>query len=283
MGIKLAVSSYSFHRFGAGPEGKTAPPVEEMIDRCVDLGLDGIEILGFHLNDVSHERLLALKQRALRAGVAIVSVSANHNMVEPDPAKRREQIDILSRLVDAAYLLGAPTVRAFGGRWTTLAWPEFMAAKGEEPPRAGYSDDDAFAWSVESFKIASYYAGRKGITLAIENHWGLTGTAAGVLRIVRETDSPWLAVALDTGNFPYRPDMYAEMAELLPLAVMVHAKTYVGGGIHYTVDIDYRRIGRMLRDAGFRGYVSIEHEGLAMPDQAIADSVKQLREAFAEG
>ena len=278
--MKLAVSSYSFHRFGSGSEGKECPTVVEMIERCADWGLDGIEILGFHLQDLSPAELYELKQRAMRLGVQIVSVSANHNLVQTDPEKRREHLDILTRWVDAAHELGAPVVRAFGGRWETLKWHDFMAAKGEEPPLPGYTDDDAFTWSVEAFKTASYYAGRRGVTLAVENHWGLTGRASGVLRLVNETASPWLAVALDTGNFPFVPDMYAEMAELLPHAVMVHAKTYLGGGLHYAVDLDYPRVARLLRAADFRGFVSIEHEGVDHPDEAIPSSVAMLREAF---
>jgi sugar phosphate isomerase/epimerase len=119
------------------------------------------------------------------------------------------------------------------------------------------------------------------VTLALENHWGFTGTAAGVLRILDATASPWLRVVLDTGNFNFRPDPYAEMARLLPHVVLVHAKTYVGGGLYYTAQLDYRRIGRMLREAGYRGYVSIEFEGAAHPRVGLRESVALLRDAFA--
>jgi sugar phosphate isomerase/epimerase len=61
---------------------------------------------------------------------------------------------------------------------------------------------------------------------------------------------------------------------------MVHAKTYFGGGLHYSFDTDFGRVGRILKDAGFRGYVSIEHEGKALPAEAIRRSVDLLREAF---
>ncbi|TAK26388.1 MAG: sugar phosphate isomerase/epimerase [Chloroflexota bacterium] len=281
MTYRLAVSSYSFDRFGAGPEGKEAPTVFQMIDRCAALGVEGIEILGFHLRDLSERDLLDLKAHAFRRGVEIVSISANHNFVVPDPADREREIDIVARWIDAAHILGAPSVRAFGGRWTTLEWEQFMAAQGHEPPRTGYTDDDGFGWSIEAFKIVCYYAGRKGITVAVENHWGLTGRASGVMRIVDGTQSRWLGVALDTGNFPFVPDMYAEMALLAPRAVMVHAKTYVGGGMYYTVDVDYRRVARLLVDAGYRGYVSIEHEGKALPEEGIATAVANLRSAFA--
>lgn len=282
MSVKLAISSYSFHRFGQGPEGAERPTFTEMIESCVELGLDGIELLGRHLGSTAPDDLRMMKRLAVENGIPIVAVSAHHNFVTPDHEQRRREIDVVAQWIDVAHELGAPLVRVFGGRWATRPnFVEFMAANGEEPPLPGYRDDDGYAWSAEAFKIASYYAGRRGVTLALENHWGFTGTAAGVLRILRETASPWLKVVLDTGNFNFRPDQYAEMAELLPHTVLVHAKTYVGGGIYYTAELDYRRIGRMLKEAGFRGYVSIEYEGRALPEQGIRESVTLLREAFA--
>ncbi|MBA2246613.1 MAG: hypothetical protein H0W23_00675, partial [Chloroflexia bacterium] len=47
---KIAISSYSFHRFGSGPEGDATPTVESMIDQCVTYGVDGIEFLVEHLD-----------------------------------------------------------------------------------------------------------------------------------------------------------------------------------------------------------------------------------------
>lgn len=281
MSIKLATSSYSFHRFGEGPEGDDKPSLRTMIERCAELGLDGIELLGVHIEDTSPEELSALRGFAAQKGVAIVAISAHHNFVNPDPVKRRDALDVLTKWVDVAHDLGAVAVRAFGGRWATRpVFADYMAAGGYEPPLEGYTDDDGFAWNAEAFKVASYYAGRKGVFLALENHWGFTGTAAGVKRILRDVDSPWLKVVLDTGNFNYSPDQYAEMAELVPHAIMVHAKTYFGGGLYYSASLDYRRIGRMLKDAGFRGYVSIEFEGKAHPDQGLKESVTMLRESF---
>ncbi len=279
--MKLAVSSYSFHRFGQGPEGNAKPTFFEMIDACTRLELDGLELLGVHFDDTALETLNALKQYAFTNGIALVAVSAHHNFVTPDPEKRRAEIDKVCRWVDVAAQLGAGAVRAFGGRWATRpVFAEFMAADGEEPPLEGYTDEDGYAWTAEAFKICAHYAGRKGVTLVLENHWGFTGTAEGVLRILRETDSPWLKVALDTGNFNFAPDPYAEMAALLPHVGMVHAKTYVGGGIYYTADLDYPRIARMLRESGFLGYVSLEFEGKAHPDTAIPESITHLREAL---
>lgn len=280
--MKLAVSSYSFHRFGRGPEGDARPSFAAMIDACARWRIDGIELLGVHFDSTEPETLAALKQHAFARGVSLVAVSAHHNFVTPDPEKRRAEIDRLCRWVDVAHALGAPGVRAFGGRWATRPnFAEFMAARGEEPPLEGYSEEDGYAWTREAFGIAAYTAGRQGVTLLLENHWGFTGTAEGVLRILREVDSPWLKVALDTGNFNFCADPYAEMAAIAPHARMVHAKTYDGGGIYYTAGLDYPRIFRMLKAAGFDGWVSLEFEGLAHPDQAIPAGIARLREALA--
>jgi sugar phosphate isomerase/epimerase len=280
--MKSAISSYSFHRFGKGPEGASKPGFPAMIEACARLGVDGIELLGLHFDSTDREELYKLKQFAFRQGVAIIAISAHHNFVTPDPAKRQEEIEKLCRWVEVAYELGAPAVRAFGGRWATRPnFSEFMAAEGVEPPLEGYTDDDGYAWSVEAFQTASDYAGRRGVTLALENHWGFTGTAAGVLRILRETASPWLQVVLDTGNFNFCADPYAEMAALEDHTVMVHAKTYAGGGLYYTAELDYRRIAALLDQAGFNGYVSLEFEGAAHPDQGIPEGLALLRSAFA--
>jgi sugar phosphate isomerase/epimerase len=276
--MKLAVSSYSFHRFGRGPEADATPDFRSLVDRCADWGLDGLEVLGLHFASTDPGELHALKQYAFRRGIPIIAVSAHHNFVTPDLAKRQEEIEKLGRWVDVAYEIGAPAVRAFGGRWATRPnFSEFMAARGEEPPLPGYTEDDGYAWTAGAFRAACDYAGRKGVTLVVENHWGFTGTAAGVLRILRETDSPWLRVVLDTGNFNFCADPYAEMAALTRDTCMVHAKTYVGGGLFYTAELDYPRIFTMLRDAGFQGYVSLEFEGAAHPDQGIPESLAMLR------
>src|SRR5690242_15454176 len=118
--MKLAVSSYSFHRFGQGSEEDRKPDFAALIERCAGWGLDGIELLGVHFETTEPAELGALKQQALRHGVALVAVSAHHNFVTPDSGKRRQEIDKLCRWVDVAHELGAPAVRAFGGRWATL-------------------------------------------------------------------------------------------------------------------------------------------------------------------
>src|SRR6059058_5321712 len=69
--MKLAISSYSFHRFGNGPEEDRKPDFAALIERCAAWGLDGIELLGVHFESAEPGALYALKQHAFRHGVSL--------------------------------------------------------------------------------------------------------------------------------------------------------------------------------------------------------------------
>ena len=115
--------------------------------------------------------------------------------------------------------------------------------------------------------------------MGLENHWGLGRTAKGVLRVVDAVKSPWLQVTLDTGNF--LEDMYEQMEMLAPKAALVQAKTYYGGGLWYTLDIDYDRVVKTLCKHRYWGYISLEFEGKEDPRTAVPKSLAMLRKAFA--
>jgi sugar phosphate isomerase/epimerase len=119
-----------------------------------------------------------------------------------------------------------------------------------------------------------------GVVLALENHWGLTRTAAGVLRIVKSINSEWLRALLDCGNFLDAEDIYDSINKIASFAALVHAKTYFGGGEWYSLDIDYSKVAEILKAVNFRGYISIEFEGKEKAETGVAKSVELLREAI---
>ncbi len=284
MPVKLAISSYSFHRFGNGPEGDNAPTIEQMIDACADYGVSGLEVLSEHLkrnNAISLKRLRELRQYAALRGITPLTVAASHNPVQTDPEAREVELQKLFNAIDMAQASGAPFVRALGGRWhTTSSMQEMLEHGGEEPPAKGYTDDDGFEWAIAALKEGAAYAGERGETLVLENHWGLTGTAEGCGRIHDGVNSPWLKYVLDTGNFFHRPDQYAEMAKFFGDLGVLHAKVYKGGSHLLSEELDYDRIASMLNEIGYSGYVSIEFEGKAHPDEGIPDGIGRLRKAF---
>src|SRR5579871_3315613 len=128
-----------------------------------------------------------------------------------------QQVEHTRHCLVLAYQMGIPSIRLNSGRWGTVDFDRLMELRGEEPPLPGYTDEDAFAWCIQSIEECLPTAESLGVTLALENHWGLTRHAAGVLRIVEAIRSPWLAVLMDTGNFLEAP--YAELEALAPHAV----------------------------------------------------------------
>ena len=138
--------------------------------------------------------------------------------------------------------------------------------------------DDGFNWCIESIEKCLPEAERLGVHLALENHWGLTTTPKGLLRIAKAIESPWLGVLMDTGNF--LEDPYDKLEMIAPHTTFVQAKTYYGGGEWYTLDLDYKRIASILSKVNYNGYVSIEFEGKAPADEGVAKSVELLRNSF---
>jgi len=85
-------------------------------------------------------------------------------------------------------------------------------------------------------------------------------------------------VTMDTGNF--LEDPYERLERLTPKTIFVQAKTYFGGGTWYTLDLDYPRIAAMLRQHGYKGYISLEFEGKEDYRTALPKSLALLRSAF---
>ncbi len=273
--IKLAVSSYLVLALP-----RRAYPIEHVIDDAARLGFDGVEILHRQMPEEGAAYVNGLKQRAFRAGVDLVMLSIHQDFVTPDLAERQKDIDHTKRCLELAGRLGIPSIRLNSGRWNTIAsFDDLMKVKGEEPPVAGFTDNNAFDWVIESINACLPTAQKEGVVMMIENHWGLTTKVENVIRIHKAVNSPWLGVNLDTGNYPEDP--YPGITTLAPYASIVQAKTYYGGGEWYTLDLDYKRIAGILRNAGFAGWVSLEMEGKESPTTAVPKSFALLREAFA--
>ncbi len=272
--IRLGVSTYSYWHFT-----ETKYPIEKVIDHAASVGFDGVEILHRQMEQEKTGYMNALKRRAFEAGLDLIMLSIHQDFVDPEPAKRREAVEHTKHCIDLAHQMGIPAIRLNTGRWGTIrSFDDLMQAEGQEPPIEGYSQKDAIDWCVESIRQCLSHAQQAGVVMALENHWGLSTDPDTLLEIHRQVDSPWLGINMDTGN--YVGDPYPQIAKLAPHADIVQAKTYIGGGVWYTLDLDYTVIARTLKDAGFHGYVSLEMEGNAPAEQAVEESFKILRAAF---
>ncbi len=273
--IHIGVSTYSYWHF---TEQKY--PIEKVIENAARLGFDGVEILHVQMPETSPGYLRKLKRLAAVNGLDLMMFSIHQDFVSPDPDVRQQMIDHTVRCIDMTYELGIPFMRLNSGRWKTIkSFDDLMKAKGQEPPLPGHDYDEAFKWCIDSIEQCLPAAERAGVVMALENHWGLTTSVDGLLRIYKAFSTPWLGINLDTGNFVGDP--YSQLEQLAPYATIVQAKTYYGGGVWYTLDLDYMKIANILRKANYGGYISLEMEGKEDAETAVPKSLEVLRRAFA--
>jgi len=273
---RIGVSTYSFWQF----RNKDLRDIEKNIDLAAEMGFDGVEILHRQMETEANDYLQRLKRRAFLLGLDLMGFSTHQTFLRPDKAEREKNIDHTIHCIELAYALGIPTMRVNTGTWgTSKNFDELMKNRGIEPPITGHTDEDGFKWTIDSFARIIKTAEKCGVTMGLENHWGLGRTPEGVLRVVDALDSPWLQVTLDTGNF--LEDPYPKLEQLAPKAALVQAKTYYGGGLWYSLDLDNDRIARLLRKANYRGYISLEFEGKEDPHTGVPKSLALLRKAFA--
>jgi L-ribulose-5-phosphate 3-epimerase len=271
---KLGISTYSYWHF---KDPKT--PIETVIEKSAAIGVSGVDILHRQMDSEERGYLQKLKRTAFTNGIDLICLSIHQDFVEESAEERKKNVDHTIRCIELAYEMGIPSIRINSGRWNTIkSFDELMEKRGIEPILPGRTEEEGFKWCIDCIEQCLPKAQECGVILALENHWGLTRTPEGLLRILDAIKSPWLGGLMDTGNF--LEDPYPKLEQIAPRVVFVQAKTYYGGGEWYTLDLDYKRIAKTLSKVGYKGYISLEFEGKENPDIAVPMSIAMLRKAF---
>jgi sugar phosphate isomerase/epimerase len=239
--------------------------LEDIILKAVDLGIVSVDMTVYYLKSTDPEYLHSLRHLANKHAVAFSGASCGASMVQGTDAKRADALDQIKKWVDVTDELGASHLRIFAGKLPT-----------------GASMKDAIDWVVESMKVASDYSAKKGITLGLEDHQGVTQTSDVCLEIMQRVNSPYAGINLDITNFIVTPtqDAYAQIAACLPYATgNIHIRDHFYD--HTPVDMD--RVWKMFAQAGHQGYVSAEYEASfsdSLPSAAavpiLLDTIKSL-------
>jgi len=260
--LKLSIAGYSYRKLLTAKQDPMT--LDDFVDKAAELDLDAIEPTSYYFRDTSPAYLRHLRAKAFQLGLDISGTAVGNDFGLPPGPKRDAQLAHVKKWVDIAETLGAPVIRIFAGR----------ARKGQEPAAA-------YRLMVAGIEQCCAYAGEHGVYLALENHGGPTTTAADLLRFVRDVESPWFGVNLDTGNFR-TADPYVDIAASAPYALNVQVKVEIRQG-KQRVPTDYKRIVAILRKAGYRGYLALEYEAKEDPLTAIPRHIAALRDAVAAG
>lgn len=259
--LKLSLAAYSLRQFFAdAAKGKPgAIDMPGFLDYCASLGLDGAELTSYFFpKEITPAVLNDLKRKAHVLGLDISGGAIGNNFtIDPGP-KLDDQIALTKKWIDHYAALGAPVIRVFAGN----------------PPK-GVSEEDAIKRCIPVLEQACEYAGTRGVMLAIENH-DFTTKVDRLTQIIAAVKSPWFGVNFDSGNF-HSEDPYADMEKIAPYAVNAQIKVEIKPAGKKAEPADLPRVVKILKDAGYNGYVVLEYEAAEDPYQAIPKYVEHLR------
>lgn len=120
--------------------------------------------------------------------------------------------------------------------------------------------------------------GRKhDINIIVENHGGMSSNGKWLSGVMKIVNSPCCGTLPDFGNF-YEYDRYLGVEEMMPFAKGVSAKSYHFDAQGNETRVDYARMLKIVKDAGYRGYVGIEYEGDKLPEPEGIRATKKLLE-----
>jgi len=263
--MRLSLAAYSMRKYLAdSKQNKKSMDLFEFVDYCFQLGIPGAELTSYYFpENVDAAYLLKLKRHCHLRGITISGGAIRNDFCQIDAAKVEQDIAHTQLWTDHYALLGAPAIRIFAGTQPKDdSWPATL---------------DRCAAACQR---VCQYAEKKGVWMALENHGGVTAKAEGLLEIVRKVNSPYFGVNFDCGNFRSTSDPYAELAAIAPYAVNAQLKVDIyPDGKHQETDLE--RVLKILRDAGYSGWVALEYEASEEPKEAIPRHIEKLQKLLA--
>jgi sugar phosphate isomerase/epimerase len=254
--FRPAICAYSFrNQLKAG-----TMTYADIIRMAAETGADGVDLTTYWLADTSDKTLYELRKQAYRSAISLYTIGVRVRLAQPTAELQAAEVATVRQWVDAADRLGSSHIRIFGG-----AVPK------------GATEDQAVAWAVETLKRAADEAGKRGITLGVEDDGGITTNADRTVEIVTKAKSPWAGINLDIGNFP--DNGYEQIAMCAPYATNVHFKT----AVHINKKkepADWPRVLKILGSAGYRGYLSLEYEEEADPVRIVPELIAKMKETI---
>ncbi|TRZ46282.1 sugar phosphate isomerase/epimerase family protein [Robertkochia solimangrovi] len=158
-------------------------------------------------------------------------------------------------------------------------WVDATAGLGCHSMRVNlFGSKDPEVWkenSIASLTELSEYAAKQNVNVIVENHGWLSSDAALLAEVLTAVGMDNCGTLPDFGNFCVKRDgegnwggdcveeydMYQGVGELMPFAKGVSAKSYDFNAKGNETKIDYLKMMKIVKDAGYTGYVGVEYEG----------------------
>jgi len=266
MFFKISLAEWSLHKalFKKEFENLDFPAMAKN-----DFGIDAVEYVNQFFKDKAEDTnyLNELKKRCSDNGVTsvMIMIDGEGQLGNLDKAKRKEAVEKHYKWVNAAKELGCHSIR--------------VNAAGNG------SYEDVQNAAIDGLGILSEYGQKAEIGVIVENHGGYSSNGDWLSEVMKQVNNPYCGTLPDFGNFCIKArfengqrncldefDKYKGTEMLMPFAKGVSAKSNVFDADGNEANIDYLKIMKIVKDAGYTGYVGVEYEGseLSEPDGIMA-------------
>jgi len=258
--LKIGLAQWSFHRALRSKKldnldfAKTA---KEKFDISV------VEYVNVFFSDKvnNKEYLNEMVARSVDIGVknSLIMIDGEGNLGDSNERKRNKAIDNHKKWVEAANYIGCNHIR--------------VNAAGNG------SEDEVSKYASDSLQKLGDFSKDFKINIIVENHGGYSSDAQWLVGVIKNTERKNVGTLPDFGNFcvKSRPnklsswgglsgcaveyDKYKGVKEMLPYAKSVSAKSINFDDQGSSIEIDFYKMMKIVKQSGYSEYVSIEYEG----------------------
>ncbi len=235
-------------------------------------GLDAVEYVNSFFKDKARDEkyLDQLKKRCDDHEVVslLIMCDGEGRLGDPDEKARAQAVQNHHRWVDAAKSLGCHSIRV-------------------NAASAG-SYDEQMKLAADGLTQLTEYGASQGLNVIVENHGGLSSNGAWLAGVMKTVNHPRCGTLPDFGNFNLGGgksyDRYKGVAELMPFAKAVSAKSHAFDEAGNETNTDYHKMMKIVLDAKYHGYVGIEFEGGGSEQDGILATkrlLEKVRDEFA--
>lgn len=226
-----------------------------------DYGIAAIELVNqFMMKKAKDPSYLAeFKKRADGEGVKILLIMCDDEgeLGDADEKKRIQAVENHYKWAEAAKFFGCHSIRVNAYSKGT---PE------EQRDRV-----------ADGLHRLAQFGGKLGLNVIVENHGGLSSHGDWLTSVMKKVNLPNCGTLPDFGNFEDY-DRYKAVAEMMPFAKAVSAKSNDFDAQGNCVETDYRRMLKIVLAAGYHGHFGIEYEGRKLSEPEGIRATKRLLE-----
>jgi sugar phosphate isomerase/epimerase len=265
---RIAIASYPFRDFIAGAHNKNdnaSAPKMDLKDFLAHVrskfNINKLEPWSEHFRSRDGKYLADLRSAIEKAGGAIVNIAVDgeHSPFAIDKAEREKALAFSRQWIDAAVLVGSPSVRT-----------NMPPAKDSKP------DLDRAADTL--LRVAEYGAA-KNILVNLENDNPRSEDPFFIVSVIEKVNSPWLhsnpdfANTLTTGKTDYA---YKGIAAMFQHAYSIcHVKAMEADEKGQLFHADLAKTFGILKNSNYKGYCSMEFDSPGDPYQGTSELIEK--------